>query len=154
VPRGLSNVVAGSPATFTKSNSGGSGPPGHNFSSTLPLTNSGIHTGTADLYAWGITDPKESGQPMDVRDVGVQVLPGSAFGVANSDRGLVFVINTWGKATNQSVNEYDIPIDTNGDGQPDFVVVGADLGFVETGSFNGQFASFTINAHTGAIVDA
>jgi hypothetical protein len=91
---------------------------------------------------------------MDVRDVGVQVLPGEVLGGTASDRSLVFLINTWGQAANQSVNEYDIPIDTNGDGATDFFVVGVDAGAVQTGSFNGIFASFTINATTGAIVDA
>jgi hypothetical protein len=86
--------------------------------------------------------------------VGVQVLPGPALRSTNADRGLVFLINTWGQATNRSVNEFDIPIDTNGDGKADFFLVGADLGRVLTGSFNGQFAAFTINAHTGALVDA
>ena len=146
VPRGLSNVVAGTPGPWAKA--------GQTFTSSLPLTNSGLHSGTADLYTWGITDANESGQPMDVRDVGVQVLPGAAFGVADTDRGLVFLINTWGQATNQAVNEYDILVDTNRDGTPDFIVVGIDLGFVQTGVFNGQMASFTINASTGAIVDA
>jgi len=146
VPRGLSNVTAGTPGAWTGT--------GQTFTSSLPLANSGLHAGTADLYTWGITDPNESGQPMDVRDVGVQVFPGAAFGVADNDRGLVFLINTWGQATNQSVNEFDILVDTNGDGTPDFVVVGADLGAVLTGVFNGQMASFVINAATGAIVDA
>jgi hypothetical protein len=146
VPRGLSNVVAGTPGPWAGT--------GQTFTSSLPLTNSGLHSGTADLYTWGITDGNESGQPMDVRDVGVQVLPGAAFGVADTDRGLVFLINTWGQATNQTVNEYDILVDTNRDGTPDFIVVGVDLGFVLTGVFNGQMASFTINASTGAIIDA
>jgi hypothetical protein len=66
----------------------------------------------------------------------------------------VFLINTWGQATNQSVNEFDVLIDTNHDGQPDFVVFGFDLGAVETGSFNGQYASFTEDVSTGNIVDA
>jgi hypothetical protein len=157
VPRGLSNVVAGTPGPSTQGAPSGTPPalpPGQTFTSTLPLTNSGIHTGTADLYAWGITDPQESGQPMDIRDVGVQVLPGAALGGADSDRSLVFAINTWGQAANQTVNEYDIGIDTNGDGVPDFFVIGVDLGAVTTGSFNGRMASFTINASTGAIVDA
>jgi minor extracellular serine protease Vpr len=154
VPRGLSNVAAGTPSKWTTATAAAGSAPGHNISSTLPLANNGIHTGTADLYTWGIHDPMESGQPMDVRDVGVQVLPGAAFGVATSDRGLVFLINTWGQAANQSVNEFDIPIDTNGDGIPDFVVVGLDLGFVLTGAFNGQYGAFTINAKTGALVDA
>jgi minor extracellular serine protease Vpr len=146
VPRGLSNVVAGAPGAWTGT--------GQTFTSSLSLTNNGLHAGTADLYTWGISDPNESGQPMDVRDVGVQVFPGAAFGVADNDRGLVFLINTWGQATNQSVNEFDILVDTNRDGTPDFVVVGADLGAVLTGVFNGQMASFVINASTGAIVDA
>ena len=152
VPRGLSNVVAGTPAPWTKSN----GPTGKGFVSTLPVANGGIHAGTADLYAWGIGDPNEGGQPMDVRDVGVQVQPGDSpnFGASSSDRGLVFLINTHGKATNQSVNEYDVLVDTNRDGQPDFVVAGFDLGAVLTGDNNGQYASFIIDAATGDIVDA
>ncbi|HEY4882840.1 MAG TPA: S8 family serine peptidase [Myxococcales bacterium] len=149
VPRGLSNVAAGAPSAWTK------GPrPGNTFTSSVPLTNTGIHTGTADLYSWGITDPRESGQPMDVRNVGAQVLPGAALGGADTDRSLVFVINTWGQATNQAVNEYDIAIDNNGDGVADFFVVGVDLGAVLSGSANGQMASFTIDAATGAVVDA
>src|SRR5262249_35733964 len=92
--------------------------------------------------------------PMDVRDVGLQVLPGSALGGADSDRSLVFAINTWGKAATQSVNEYDVLIDSNGDGKLDFVVVGADLGLVTAGAVSGQFASFTIDANSGALVDA
>jgi hypothetical protein len=66
---------------------------------------------------------------------------------------LVFLINTYGQATNQSVNEYDVLIDTSGDGQPDFVVAGFDLGAVLTGDNNGQYASFIIDAATGDIVD-
>jgi len=69
------------------------------------------------------------------------VLPGAALGGTDTDRSLVFVINTYGRATNQTVNEFDILIDNNGDGVVDFVVVGADLGVVLTGSFNGQMAS-------------
>jgi minor extracellular serine protease Vpr len=150
VPRGLSNVVAGTPAAWTKSN----GPTGKGFASTLPVANGGIHAGTADLYAWGIHDVNDSNAPMDVRDVGVQVQPGANFGVSDSDRGLVFLINTYGQATNQSVNEYDVLIDTNRDGQADFVVAGFDLGAVLTGDNNGQYASFTIDAATGDIIDA
>jgi minor extracellular serine protease Vpr len=152
VPRGLSNVTAGTPAPWTKSN----GSTGKGFASTLPVANSGIHDGTADLYAWGIHDVSDSGAPMDVRDVGVQVQPGDSpnFGASPSDRGLVFLINTYGQATNQSVNEYDVLIDTNGDGQPDFVVFGADLGAVESGVNDGIFASFTLDVSTRTIVDA
>jgi hypothetical protein len=154
VPRGVSNVAAGTPGPWSNVPPAPLATPGHTIAATLPLANSGIHPGTADLYTWGIRDARETGQPMDVRDVGVQVLPGEVLGGTASDRSLVFLINTWGQAANQSVNEYDIPIDTNGDGATDFFVVGVDAGAVQTGSFNGIFASFTINATTGAIVDA
>ncbi len=156
VPRGLSNVTTGAPTPWTPTTPVGGGSPatGKGFSSALPVANNGIHGGTADLYAWGIHDPSESNAPMDVRDVGVQVQPGANFGVSSSDRGLVFLINTYGQATNQSVNEYDVLIDTNGDGQPDFVVFGADLGAVESGVNDGILASFTLDVSTGNIVDA
>ncbi len=157
VPRGLSNVRAGAPSDFsniTPVSSTFTGTPGNTISATLPLTNTGIHAGTADLFTWGISEPMDNGRPNDVRDVGVQVVPGKALGSTAADRGLVFLVNTWGQAANQSVNEFDIPVDTNGDGVPDFVIVGADLGAVLTGSINGVFASFTINARTHAIVDA
>jgi subtilisin family serine protease len=157
VPRGVSNVAAGTPGAWTKvkpAHGVHPKPPKDLFTSSVGLTNNGIHAGTADLYAWGINDPNEGGQPMDVRDVGVQVQPGAAFGVSDSDRGLVFLVNTWGQATNQSVNEFDVLIDTNHDGQPDFVVFGFDIGAVQTGSFNGQYASWTLDVSTGDIVDA
>jgi minor extracellular serine protease Vpr len=147
VPRGLSNVVAGAPGAFSKVQ-------GSTSSGTLPLSNSGIHSGTADLYTWGIHDAQESGREWDVRDAGVQILPGAAFGVADTDRGLVFLINTYGPATNHTVDEYDVVIDTNGDGAADYVVVGFDDGAVFAGSFNGILDSFVINATTGAVVDA
>ena len=154
VPRGLSDVVSSTPSAFRNVSAAAPGTPGHTISALLRLTNNGIHSGTADLYAWGISEPRHGGQPNDVRDVGVKVLPGPALGSTAGDRGLLFLVNTWGQAANPSVNEFDILIDTNGDGVPDFVVVGADLGGVLTGSFDGRFAAFTFNAHTGALVNA
>ncbi len=145
VPRGLSNVVAGNPTAFKKVKA-------DNFTATLPLTNSGLHAGTADLYAWGIHDANEGGQPMDVRDVGVQSFDTTTNN--QPDKQLVFDINTYGSATNQTVNEYDVDIDTNGDGQVDAAVVGVDLGAVTAGAFNGQMASFTFAEPSGDLIDA
>lgn len=152
VPRGLSNVTAGAPGQFT--NVATTTTPGHTISATLPLANGGIHSGSADLYAWGIHEAKDNGSPIDIRDVGVQILPGTAVGSTAGDRGLNFVINTYGQAANQSVSEFDILLDTNGDGVPDYVLVGIDLGQALAGAYNGQYAALTINASTGALVDA
>lgn len=142
VPRGLSNVGAGPKSPYTRE--------GSTFSATVPLSNSGIHSGNADFYAWGIEDANDvesfPDDPMDIRAVGVQVLPGEALGGAETDRSLVFAINGYGRWSNPSVNEFDIAIDLQNDGRPEFFVIGVDLGAVFTGSFTGQFASFIFDA--------
>jgi hypothetical protein len=148
-PRGLSNVAAGTPSAFTKSQG--------SVVANLPLSNNGVHSGTADLYAWGVTDTKESGGSSDVRDVGVQVLPPQALDdtipASSTDKAVIFAVNTWGQAANPSVDEFDVVIDNNGDGRPDFVVVGFDLGAVLAGAFDGRYASFIFDA-AGNLVDA
>ncbi len=149
VPRGRSAIAAGPKSAYTRS--------GSTFTATVPLNNTGIHSGTADFYAWGITDANDIGgfsdDPMDIRAVGVQALSGSALGGATSDRSLVFAINGWGRWSNPSVNEFDILIDVKGDAAPEFFVVGVDLGAVLAGSFNGQFASFIFDA-SGNLINA
>jgi hypothetical protein len=130
---------------------------------TVPLSNSGIRSTTADVYAWGIHDANDvSGgeDGMDVRDVGVQVQPKSFLcgsdtsGVCSApdDRSLIFVINNYGISSNQSVNEFDILIDLQNDGRPDFFVVGVDFGAVTAGDDDGRFTSFIFDKD-GNLVD-
>jgi minor extracellular serine protease Vpr len=138
VPRGLSNIAAGPKSAYTRS--------GSMFSANVPLSNSGIHAGNASVFAWGINDANDvagpADDPMDIRAAGVQVLPGEVLDGAASDRTLMFAVNTYGRHSNPSVSEYDVAIDLQSDGRPDFFVVGVDLGAVLAGAFNGQFASF------------
>lgn len=156
IPRGTSNVNAGTPGPWVNTSSTNAGTPGHTITANLPISNNGLHSGSADLYAWGIHKASDlNHSSIDVRDVGLQVqLPTADNGIAAGDRGLVFVVNTYGRATNQVVDEFDVVISVNGDKTPDFVLVGYDLGQVLAGSFDGIYASFTINAKTGALVDA
>jgi minor extracellular serine protease Vpr len=65
----------------------------------------------------------------------------------------VFAINGWHQWSNASGAEFDIAIDTNGDGVTDYLVVALDLGEVLTGAFNGVDASFTFDA-SGNLIDA
>jgi len=115
-------------------------------SSNVKLTNfGGAIAGNADFYAWGLKGKRQGVEFFDPRAVGVQTIPISA---TNSI--LVFAVNTFERFSNAAAGEFDILIDVNGDGVPDFDLVGIDLGFVTAGSFNGQLASVLINLKTGA----
>jgi minor extracellular serine protease Vpr len=142
VPRALSNITAGSPSAYVNQSGG-------NRQTTVQFTNAGIRSGTVDTYAWGITDADDVNHPedsMDIRDVGVQVLPGEALGSTADDRSLVFAVNVDGFASNPTVSEFDIAIDTKGNSAPEFFVVGVDFGAVTAGSFDGRFASLLFTA--------
>jgi minor extracellular serine protease Vpr len=140
--RGLSNNVAGSKSAYTKKQTG------NVYDASVNVANNGGHTGDVELYSWGVHDPQDTGlNEMDIRDVGVESVP------VSGDTELVFVVNNYGRWSNASQNEFDIAIDTQNNGKPDFFVVGADIGFVLTGQYNGQFGSFVMNAKTGAIID-
>jgi minor extracellular serine protease Vpr len=147
VPRGLSNVQVGPPAPY-KLNAGLAG-------TSVKLHNSGIHTGTADVYAWGIVDKDHTKGIASVRAVGVQSQLGSFCdaSIPDTDRCLVFAINGWHQWSNAAAAEFDIAIDTNGDGKTDFLVVALDDGAVFTGSFDGILDSFTFDA-SGNFIDA
>src|SRR5437879_1341964 len=152
VPRALSNVstsigaLAGtSPSTIA----------------TVTNRRGGI-AGDADFYAWGIFDTRSSGADSDgdgndqdqdnpsndIRAIGVQSF--SFPSGTNSERQLlVFAVNTYQRWSNASTNEFDIFIDVDGDGIDDYIIVGADDGAVQTGSFNGVMRSFVFSRRSG-----
>ena len=132
-PRGLSGVTAGSLSSY--------GLAGDVASASVPLSNSGIHDGTADVYAWGLSDPNDGLQRNDIRAVGVQTFPDGG-----GDAFMVFAVNTWGRWGSPSLNEYDIAIDSDQNGSTDYYVIGFDAGALTTGSFNGILWSFTFDA--------
>ena len=149
VPRGLSSVAAGVKSAYSRS--------GNVLSATVPLANTGIHAGTADVYAWGVQDANDvagpADDPMDIRAAGVQVLPGEALGGEATDRTLVFAINGYGRWSNPAVNEIDVAIDLQNDGRAEFFVIGVDFGALTSGVFSGQFASAILDAE-GNLVNA
>jgi len=146
IPRGLSNVTAGPKAPYTQT----SGVAHTNVS----LANSGIHTGHADVYAWGLHDASGDGfEEMDIRDVGVQSFPAGTDSTVPDDRYIVFAINSYGTSSTGAIHEFDIAIDTNNNGKVDYFVVGVDFGAVTADAFDGRVASFTFDAK-GNIVDA
>jgi subtilisin family serine protease len=114
---------------------------------TVHLSNpSGAITGFGDFYAWGLNGTRQGVTPFDVRAVGVQSNPVSA-----TDSLLVFAVNTFDRFSNASQGEFDILIDTNGDGVPDYDVFAADLGILTgTGHFDGTMVVGVANLNTGA----
>ena len=140
VPRGISDVTASARSAYAAD--------GTTSTASTLLTNSGIHQGNADVYAWGLTDPQDlPGDTVDIRDVGVQVLPGAALGSDSSDRGLIFAVNTWGQASTAATNFYEIDFDTNGDGIPDASLLAEDLGLMTAGAADGILAAVLVDEH-------
>ncbi len=136
VPRARSNVDADL--------HGGDGSP------TIRLTNHhGVIAGNGDFYAWGLSNPKTGAidEAFEPRAVGVQSNQISA-----TDSILVFAVNSYGRFSNAAMGEYDIYIDSNGDGIWDYILFSGDVGNVETGNANGQIASFLVNLNTGALI--
>ncbi|GAA2377304.1 S8 family serine peptidase [Nonomuraea africana] len=123
---------------------------------SVELRNTGVHAGTADVFALGVTDPDDvtgAEDSMDIRATGVQVLPGEVLGGSAEDRTLVFAVSTHGRWSSAAANEFDVAVDTGNDGTTDYFVVGADYGAMTTGSFDGRMASFVYTA-AGRLVGA
>jgi hypothetical protein len=97
---------------------------------------------TADFYAWGLEDPREKLGRFDVHAAGVQSF---------DDGTIVFAVNTYKAWSTPVSDEFDIAIDSNGDGQPDYIVFNVDFGLLSTGSFNGQEVAAVVKLDTGDI---
>jgi hypothetical protein len=105
-----------------------------NPSSTVSLENpQGGRSGEADVYAWGLKGESQDLGSADLRAVGVQ-----SFDTARGKL-LVFAVNTWKRWSSASTDEFDIFVDINGDGIPDYLVVGVDFGFL-TDAFNSSIS--------------
>ncbi len=148
VPRGLSSLKAEPDGPLAAAGATATG--------TVTLSNTGVHRGTADVYAWLLSDggaPDTPSSSADLRSLGVQTYPGSLLGsTVPDDQAVVFAVNVEDRWSTASTVEIDLPIDVDGDGVWDYTVVGADYGAVMNGSDNGQFASFTLD-RAGKVID-
>ena len=111
-------------------------------SATAKTTNwDGIVPGSADWFAWGLSDPKDSPGAADLKAVGVQSLP--------ADDAIQFAVSTHNRVSNLARNEFDISVDVNGDATDDYVVVAEDYGALTTGDFTGETAVAVFDLRTG-----
>ncbi len=137
-PRGLSRINDQTRAPYTER--------ANAFKSTVRVKNHGLHDGIADVFQWGLLDDNDGLDGIDIRAAGVQSLPAEVCtGVADADdECLVFAINTWNDWNNASENEFDVIIDTDGDDEADYFVIGLDIGLI-FGVFQGVYGSFVFD---------
>ncbi len=106
--------------------------------------NSGVALSVPYFYAWGLRGDNASLGPTALRAVGVQSF-------TDTDGTLVFAVNTFGRTSNPVTSVYDVLVDVNGDGTPDYDIEAADLGLLTgTGAFDGRMAVAVFNLATGA----
>jgi hypothetical protein len=100
--------------------------------------------GTADFYAWGLQGAHRLLGTAGLRAVGVQSfdLDTGAACASGARCLLVFAVNVFGRWTTPVLNEYDVLIDADNDGQFDFVAA-------SVGLTNGRVAVFLFDAKTG-----
>ena len=143
VPRGISDMTPSARTAYQSK--------GTDAVASTRVTNNGIHDGSVEFYAWGLSDPVDqiADSRVDIRAAGVEALPGDLLGSTAADRGLIFALNMWGRGSTAARNVYEVWIDTDQDGFPDFVLQGADVGLMTAGVPNGILASALFDSITG-----
>jgi len=144
VPQAVSNVdtrVETTRATKT-----------HPSATTAVSTNyRGAAAGSAWWFDWGIKDKRDHGlHSNDIQAVGATVYPGQ--GQHGSDL-LYFAISTNHRWSNAAQNVFDVFVDVNGDGTPDFQVQAADEGALQGLPFNGIMDVAVALATGGGFID-
>ncbi len=119
-------------------------PPAVRRALDVTLTNrKGALTTTADFYTWGQSDkrdlPAEAPGGVDLRASGVKSLPNG------KDQLLVFAVNSWTRWSNAAATEFDVEVDTNGDGDADYIVFSTDSGHTRTGDVDGLTEVFVLD---------
>jgi len=136
VPRARSNVLAQLVGPLNAN---------HTSAKLLLANLLGGIPGEPDYYAWGLSSKKPQGVTIyDTRAVGANTIP-----ISPTNAIVVFAVNTFQRFSAPTRAEFDVLIDVNGDGKPDFDLVGIDLGLITAGAINGQFASVLIDLSTG-----
>ncbi len=143
VPRSNSTVSTSTGPWFSKKQNVKDG------SKSVKLTNLlGALDADADFYQWGLSDKKDVSKELadtgyDLRAAGVQALPNG------DDTLLVFAVNTHKRWSNAASNEFDVLLDLDRDGQPEYALFAVDSGLVRAGDPNGVSEVFLSDIATG-----
>lgn len=115
----------------------------------VALTNQGSPiAATADFYAWGLQGQNNGLRQLDLHAAGVQSFPDG-----QGDALVVFAINTFKGWSTPEEQEFDVLIDVDGDGTPDFDVFTIDIGRLIGPNFlaTGEMVAAILNLKTNAL---
>ena len=123
------------------------------------VRNNGMAAMYVDTYSLLGTSPEQpkppqnvgaNAAPADLRYFGVQTYPVPA-GYCGAEDSFVmaFAINTWDRQSHVNVIEYDVYLDTNSDGAPDYVVFNFDAS-LSTSLSDGRNVTWVVDLATGA----
>jgi subtilisin family serine protease len=147
VPRAQANVTAttGGQHGWSANATGNNATPSD---LTVKLANrGGALPAAADFYTWGLTDGKDvsktfGGSGYDLRAAGVQAFDDG------DGKFLVFAVNNHDRWSSPATQEFDVSIDTTGDGVPEYLVFSYDSGAFTTGDYNGILQVYLYNVAT------
>ncbi|MFE5410089.1 S8 family serine peptidase [Microbacterium sp. NPDC056569] len=145
VPRATTDVSAKGDLKVTKKSQPVDG------EASVVLTNKkGAFTGGASFYTWGLEDRKDA--PKSFADTGYDLRAAGVRSFLYSEEYgqlVVFALNTHNRWSNAASNQYEVHVDTDRDGEPDWIVFSADGGLVTTGSVNGIAQVFAYDVAAG-----
>ena len=116
--------------------------------SAIELTNGGTVAGTAEVFDLIVEDGVDPQATVDLRGMGVRVLPAGEASSIPGDRLIVFAISQHNWYSNPARNKYTIAVDSDGDGRNDHELIGLDRLFAETGATYGSYFDGTFIAVT------
>ncbi len=118
----------------------------------MKLTNrKGALRAAADFYTWGLQDKKDVVGTQAASTCGRR---GAVLRKDGDDQLLVFAVNNWTRWSNAAAHEFDVVIDVDRDGEPDFIVFSYDAGAIRAGDPNGLTEVFVYDIHKADALSA
>ena len=104
----------------------------------------GLASGIADWFSWGGSSPVSHADigSADLVQDGIQSFPNDGY--------LLFGLHTTQAWTNPAEDYFEIDVDVDNDGVPDYAVLSDDYGTFTTGTANGEPVVIVYDLHTGS----
>ncbi|MDO5093236.1 MAG: S8 family serine peptidase [Propionibacteriaceae bacterium] len=100
-----------------------------------------------DVFALGLTDPDDVDDATDLTGMDLASVGAATF-ERNGETYLAFAVNNHSKFSNAAANTYEVVLDTDHDGSPEFSVGSIDVGSLQEGRANGVAGTFVYKFDT------